>query len=123
MKTKRTGGAAALIAAAALLLAGCGSTDTYYWGHYEDTVYVAYADPGSVPLAEQVRILQTDAEKAQAKGKPLPPGFHAQLGYLYYQEGKADLARQEFTAEKRLFPESTKLMDRLLAKLGESVKP
>jgi len=45
------------------------------------------------------------------------PGFHAQLGYAYYELGKVDQARQEFETEKADFPESAVLMDRLLARL------
>ena len=52
-----------------------------------------------------------------SENKPVPPGFHAHLGYLYYQLGKADAARQELQTEKAEFPESAVFMDRLLANL------
>jgi hypothetical protein len=54
-----------------------------------------------------------------AAHKPIPPGFHAHLGNLYFQLGKIDLARQEFETEKRLFPESTALVNRMTANLPE----
>ena len=39
------------------------------------------------------------------------------MGYLYFQIGKLDQARQEFETEKAEFPESAVFMDRLLANL------
>jgi hypothetical protein len=48
------------------------------------------------------------------------PGFHAHLGYLYFQTGKLDQARQEFETEKAEFPESAVFMDRLLSNLKKS---
>ena len=105
--------------AAATLLAGCRSPDIYYWGNYENVIYGMYAHPDKVPPAAQVEKREMDLHRATSANKPLPPGFHAHLGYAYYQLGKADLARQEFENEKRQFPESAVFMDRLLANLAK----
>jgi hypothetical protein len=67
-----------------------------------------------------VQQLEADYQKARSANKPVPPGFHAQLGYLYYQLGKLDQAQQEFQTEKILFPESAVFMERLLANLKKS---
>lgn len=98
-------------------LAGCQSPDTYYWGHYQDLVYTMYAAPDKVPPERQAEIMEADLQKASAANKPLPPGFHAHLGYVYFSLGKLDLAQQEFVKEKTQFPESTVFMDRMLANL------
>lgn len=103
--------------AAPLLFAGCQSPDIYYWGHYENLVYVMYAKPDKVPPEKQAEVMEADLQKAIAANKPVPPGFHAHLGYVYYQLGKLDLAQQEFETEKKQFPESTVFMDRMLANL------
>lgn len=103
--------------AAPLLFTGCQSPDTYYWGHYENLVYVTYAKPDKVPPEAQAEIMEADLQKAIAANKPVPPGFHAYLGYIYFQLGKLDLAQQEFENEKKQFPESTVFMDRLQANL------
>jgi len=108
-----------MISAVVFFVAGCQSSDKYYWGHYEDLIYVSYAEPGKLPVESQVKTMEDDLQKAEAAGKPVPPGFHAQLGYLYFQMGRADMARAEFETEKRLFPESTVLMDRMLANLSK----
>ena len=105
--------------AAILLLAGCRSPDIYYWGNYENVIYGMYAHPDKVPPDAQVQKLEQDEHRAAAVNKPLPPGFHAHLGWAYYQLGKLDLARQEFELEKQQFPESAVFMDRVLNKLAK----
>jgi len=107
-----------LLLALPLLITGCQST-VYSWGHYEDLVYVTYAKPGALPPEAQALKLEEDLQKAAAANKPVPPGFHAYLGYLDYQLGKLELAREEFEKEKAQFPESTVFMDRMLSRLAK----
>ncbi len=76
-----------------------------------------YKAPDKATAELQIDRLSKDIEEARSKDKPLPPGMRAHLGVLYYQLGKMDLARENLEAEKRAFPESTKLMDRFLEKL------
>jgi hypothetical protein len=103
---------------AMLLLSGCtSSSGLYYWGSYEDLLYKMYIEPGEAPPERQVEILEAELEIARSKGRPLPPGYRAHLGYLYYQMGKLDLAKQSFEAEREAFPESAMLMDRFIKRL------
>jgi hypothetical protein len=101
-----------------LLATGCAHT-IYSWGHYEDLIYVSYSAPGKMTPEAQIEKLEADYQQARAANKPVPPGFHAHLGNLYFQVGKSDKARQEFEAEKAQFPESTVFMDRMLANLDK----
>ena len=64
-----------------------------------------------------VHKLESDYETAKSEKRPVPPGYYAQLGYLYYQAGKVDQAYQSFETEKRLFPEATRYMDLLISRL------
>jgi hypothetical protein len=109
-----------LISLLLLALVATGCTHTIYsWGHYEDLIYVSYTEPGKLPPESQIEKLESDYQKARAENKPVPPGFHAHLGNLYFQAGKADQARQEFETEKAQFPESKVFMDRLIANLDK----
>jgi hypothetical protein len=108
-----------LLLALAALLTGCGTPTIYSWGKYEPLVYTMYAQPGKATPEVQVIALEEDFQKARSKNKPVPPGFHAHLGHLYYQLGKFDQARQQFETEKANFPESAVFMDRLLASLNK----
>ncbi len=108
------------VVAALALVTGCASKPTpiYAWGSYEQLIYSAYAEPGSVALEEQINVLEDERNQAVAAGLPLPPGWHAHLGYLYVLSGRLDLAHDAFVEEKGLYPESVVFMDRLLANLG-----
>lgn len=102
-----------------VLLTGCAAPTIYSWGRYENLIYAKYSAPDKAPPELQVARLEEDFQKARSKNKPVPPGFHAYLGYSYYQLGKTDQARQEFETEKAQFPESAVFMDRLLASLDK----
>lgn len=102
------------------LFTGCAAPTNYSWGHYESVVYATYATPDKMPAERQIELLEQDYQKARGENKPVPPGFHAYLGYLYFQLGRMDQARQEFETEKAQFPESAVFMDRLLANLART---
>ncbi|MEI6652006.1 MAG: DUF4810 domain-containing protein [Chlorobiaceae bacterium] len=101
-----------------LFMQGCASNKPtlYSWGNYQQLIYQSYANPGKISPEEQVLKLEADSQIAKSKNQALPPGFHAQMGGLYFQTGKLDQARQAFITEKELFPESKQFMDRLIAK-------
>lgn len=107
-----------LIAGIVALLAGCASPQTtYYWGNYEDQVYKMYMAPDEATAEAQIEVFELDLQKAQSKNRPLAPGVRAHMGFLYFQTGRYDEARQAFEAEKVAFPESAKLMDRFIEKI------
>jgi len=113
--------AAAATLAAALLLGGCATPprSLYTWGGYEELIYASYAHAGNMPPERQVAALELDFQKARAANQRLPPGWHAHLGYLYFELGKLDQATQELQTEKAAFPESSLFVDRLLANLAK----
>lgn len=106
-----------------IALAGCAKQapkKIYYWDNYQDTLYSFYSNDSSSEA--QIGTLQGIVEKAKAMAKPVPPGLHAQLGMLYSNTGKMDLAVAEFNTEKMLFPESTAYIDFLTGKDKGSLK-
>lgn len=90
----------------------------YAWGRYEQQIYAMYSNPGKSSPEEQLQKLKADFEKARAQNKPVPPGYNAQLGFLYFQLGNTDEALAAFQTEASLFPESKIYMDRLIARLA-----
>lgn len=100
----------------ASFITGCAAPkpSLYQWGSYQNQVYAMYSDPGKVPVEKQIEELEADYQKARAANRPVPPGYHAHLGYLYFQSGKTDQAKQSFQTEKTLFPESSTYMDLVL---------
>ncbi len=104
-----------------VLAAGCAKKHSLYeWGSYEGQLYAMYSDPGKVPAEKQIEDLERDYQVARSKNKPVPPGYHAYLGYLYYQIGKVDQSLQSFETEKQLFPESKRYMDFLILRITHS---
>lgn len=103
-----------LAASTTLLLAACAPkpATTYYWGDYQSSLYRYYQNTSSP--GKEIQTLNKVIQEAQAKNKPLPPGLHAQLGMLYANTGRTDLAFEQFTAEKTAFPESASYMDFLM---------
>ena len=110
---------ARLLAFALLILAaGCTSVpELYTWGEYEQQIYVAFTRPGEMPPERQAEGMEKDYQAARAANKRLPPGWHAHLGYVYFQLGRLDQAQQELLTEKAEFPESTVFVDRLMTNL------
>ncbi len=101
----------------AVLVTGCAPKPLYYWGSYQDQIHGAYVTPEKYPNDSQIEKLEADAVKANAANRPVPPGFHAQLGYLYALTGKKDNAQQQFELEKEQYPESGTYMDLLMQQL------
>ncbi len=104
------------------LFAGCiqRPPTLYEWGSYEDQVYAMYSSPGAVPVEQQIAEMEADYQVARSENKPVPPGYHAHLGYLYYQVGKLDQSLQSFKTEEELFPESKQYMDLLISRLTQT---
>lgn len=114
--------AGVLAVAGLALLTGCAATrpqTLYFWGSYEQGIYDAHARGETRSAHDQILALEADKAAAAGAARALPPGFHAHLGYLYFEDGQVDAARAELTAEKAAFPEATVFVDRLLANLGK----
>lgn len=106
----------------AVLLGGCASrpANIYSWGSYEDGIYASYVGRHDYPVEKQISDLEEDYQEARSANERMPPGWHAHLGYLYYQAGKLDQARQELLTEKSAYPESAVFVDRLLNNLSKA---
>ncbi len=97
-------------------LAGCSTgRPTYDWGRYESLLYDMYRRPGKADPSVQIAKLSEDIERAQGRGRAVPPGVHAHLGYMFYLQGNLNAALGEFQTEAMLYPESAKFMKRLEA--------
>ncbi|WP_336762706.1 DUF4810 domain-containing protein [Asaia sp. VD9] len=103
------------------ILAACSAPSTpplYSWQNFQEQQYLYLQ--GKTDPQVQITAMEKASEKARAKGLSVPPGFHAHLGLLYATSGRTDLAQQEFTQEKTLFPESALYMDFLLKNMSQS---
>lgn len=99
----------------ALFLAACQKQGIFYWGDYSETYYDEMKNPCEATSAAHLKSLETIIEKSRAKNLAVPPGIHAEYGYIMLKAGKADIAIASFEQEKSLYPESRVFMDRLIA--------
>jgi hypothetical protein len=69
--------------------------------------------------------LENIIQESQKNNLRVPPGVYAELGYVYFRQNKKALAIQNFNMERRLYPESALLMDRLVnaSELADKPKP
>lgn len=107
---------------AAVLFSGCAQHATaplYNYGTYSQDYY-AYKKNMSDETALKLQKTMEEAIANPQAGRSgrVPPGMYANLGYLYLQQGQNAQARSSFEAEKRVYPESARFMDRLILKIN-----
>src|SRR5262245_3812080 len=87
------------------------------WETYPRQQYAYLLREGISP-DQQIKEIETHAEKARAANSQLPPGLRAHRGMLYLSVGNPGRATELWNAEKVAFPESTPYMNQLLNRLG-----
>jgi hypothetical protein len=98
-----------------LSLAGCQKQGIFYWGDYSQTYYDEMKKPCEATSAAHLKTLETIIEQSRVKNLAVPPGVHAEYGFIMLKSGKTDVAIASFEQEKALYPESRVFMDRLIA--------
>jgi len=109
-----------LCISALVLMQACATKDTslYHWGSYQDKLYEGFQiENGNTSPDKQLQELQQEQQKAASKGKALPPGFQAHMGFLFFQTGQLDQAVMAFENEKKQFSESSTYMDFVIGKV------
>ena len=96
---------------------GCGPKTYYDWGSYEQSVQHLYSPQAEATVIQDRQNLIEEVHKTETGGKKVPPGKYAQIGYLCYLTGDKRAAASYFDSEKKAYPESTKLMNDMIARL------
>lgn len=101
-----------LLCAVITLFGGC-SSSLYYWGDYRDSLEQCYEKENPTQAGQ---LLQEQMPEYTA-GKQVPPGVYADYGFLLFRRGDTTGAITYFEKEKKTFPESAYLMDKLLDRI------
>lgn len=101
-----------LLVISLVYVAGCGPKTMYQWGSYETDLLKYYKHPES--LQDFQKHLDKQIARSTRKGKMVPPGLFAELGYLHYKADDPAMAAQYFAKEKEHWPESATFMDRMI---------
>lgn len=109
----------AAVMAALLFMGGCATQTVtaagYYWGDYSKTLYQYTKAPSEQTLAAHADELERVIEESAERGLRVPPGIHAELGYIRANQGNDALAMAHYQSEMRLYPESRLFLERLTA--------
>lgn len=98
----------------ALAVSACAPSSRFEWGTYEGTLYAYSKKPES---RDAYRASLVSAIQRGEATNRVAPGLNAELGYLFMEAGQTAEAIQHFEAEKRLFPESARFMDGVIARI------
>ena len=84
----------------------------YQWGGYDSALYAHYQNPQQ--REEFVANLSSVIRDAEQRGFRVPPGCYAEYGWALYEEGQRDQAVVYFEKERKHWPESGVLMEKLI---------
>ena len=106
-----------------LSLQACTTTvnpSNLYWGNYSNTLHLVKKEPGAASTLEHKTELESIIEEAKNKDAKVPPGLHAELGFMYFNSADAAKAIAQYKSEAKLYPESEKLMKILIEDAGKT---
>ena len=107
-----------LVVAAVMTLSGCATTVTeagYYWGKYSSTLYDYTKNPSDETMAAHVEELEEIISESAERGLRVPPGVHAELGYIRAKQSDGAAAMAHYESEMALYPESRLFLERVVA--------
>ncbi len=96
-----------------ILLSACAPTGLYKWGSYEASLYASYKDVSKTDALKND--LTKQIEESEKSKQKVAPGLYAELGTLFLKSGDAAQASKLYEKEKESWPESSTLMDALIA--------
>lgn len=95
----------------------------YYWGDYSKTSYQMKKHPSEQTSLEHQQSLENIIAESAKNNLRVPPGVYAELGYVYFRQNRKDEAIRYFESERKLYPESSLLMERLEKAINLADKP
>ncbi len=91
----------------------------YYWGNYAKTSYLIVDQPSDNSYRTHVEELNQIIQKSQEKNLNVPPGIHAELGFMLSKLGEEENANAQFNLEMEKYPESAVFLNRLLGEQAD----
>jgi hypothetical protein len=110
---------ALVIALPLVLLTGCAES-LFHWGKYEDSLIERYIENDTTQTETHLRDLFTEAESTQQR---VPPGIYADYGFMLYKRGDKSTSISYFEKEKKLYPESSFFMNKLIERIKQQSNP
>lgn len=113
---------AAVLCCVAVLNSCSPKAPLYAWYNYDDVAYRLMQNNDEVREGALCdvgirMICGAGIVKELKDGGTVPPGIYAEVGYLYFKQGKKDLAVKYFEKEMEAYPESKVYVSRILKQL------
>lgn len=107
-----------------LLVSGCASSGLYEWGKYDESLYNYYKNPENEEklFLSLEKVIKDVSNKSNSFQKPIAPGLYAEYGYLLLERGRYKDAITAFKEEKKTYPESSLLMDKMIKSASQQSK-
>lgn len=105
----------ALTLGAVFSISGCATVTEagYYWGGYSSSLYNYTKEPSDETRSQHLATLEDIVEESRSRNLRVPPGIHAELGYIRGAQGNDEARTVHYEAEIRLYPESRVFLERL----------
>ncbi|SEA50876.1 DUF4810 domain-containing protein [Nitrosospira multiformis] len=100
-------------------LAGCAGPSIYHWGKFEDGLHERYV--GQNHAEADVYLFET-ISAAEQQNLRVPPGAYADYGFVLFKRGDREGAISYFEKERRMFPESSAFMTKLIERVQQKEK-
>lgn len=110
---------ALVIALPLILFTGCAES-LFHWGKYEDSLIERYIENDTTQTETHLRDIFTEAESTQQR---VPPGIYADYGFMLYKRGDKSTSISYFEKEKKLYPESSFFMNKLIERIKQQSNP
>jgi|WetSurMetagenome_2_1015567.scaffolds.fasta_scaffold105519_3 hypothetical protein len=108
-----------LLVLVVVLCSSCAQTGLYSWKDYQKTSYNYYKKQSPESTAALIATYKKMiASEQTSKRQVVPPGIHAEYGYLLLQNGSKDEGIEQLKREVELYPESGTFVNRII-KLAE----
>ena len=89
----------------------CAPVSRFEWGAYDQQLFRYHQEPEN--RGDYMQALERAIERGEATNR-VAPGLNAELGYLFWEEGRYDEADVRFRREMELFPESRGFLERFI---------
>ena len=109
-----------VVLCAQLFACATGGGSAFYWGNYYSTLYKLKTSPSEETTLGHIEELEEIVTKSAEKQQAVPPGVHAELGYMYADVEQNDKAIEHYNAETEAYPEAGYFVQKLKELMGNS---
>lgn len=105
-----------------VLFSSCTYKGMYYYGNYSNTLYSLKKEPTKENIENHTNELKRIIDFSIENNISIPPGIYCEYGYQLKARGLNEEAKKNFLLEKKVYPSSSMLIDRIVKQLNSGGK-